>query len=137
MTTLKGMRGNGRWAGAIIAFEEGRWCTQAGLDKSATVQLLHTHLAKLSTENWLPAAKLHWIKELLSGSPSLVSIRFQHGPVVPDIVSLCCPATGSNVAHVFCLSPSIVSSLLFPKPASVSQAHLHAYCLWAWAVHWS
>ncbi len=81
------MRGDGRWAGAIIAFEEGRWCTQAGLDKTATVQQLCGQLAKLSTENWLPAAKLLWIEELLSGSPSLVSIHGQHGSVVADIVS--------------------------------------------------
>ena len=83
VTSLKAMRGDGRWAGAIIAFEEGRWCTQAGLDKTATVQQLRSRLAKLSNENWLPPAKLLWIEELLSGSPSLVSIHGQHGFVLP------------------------------------------------------
>ena len=86
--SLKAMRGDSRWAGAIIAFEEGRWCMQAGLDKTATIQQLRSQLAKLSTENWLPPAKLLWIEELLSGSPILVSIHCQHSLVVPGQPSI-------------------------------------------------
>ena len=122
------MRGNSRLAGAIIALEEGHWCTQAGLDKTATVQQLRSHLAKLSSENWLPPAKLLWIEELLSGSPSLVSIHGQNGSVHADIVNLCCPATGSAVAHVFCLSLSAVSSLLLLKSASGLAICMHTAC---------
>lgn len=87
VTGLKRLRGDSRWAGAIIAFEEGRWCTQAGLDKTATVQQLRSRLAKLSTENWLPPAKLLWIEELLSGSPSLGFLHADESVVAEQLVA--------------------------------------------------
>ena len=73
LAKLTGMRGDSRFVKALVAFEEGRWCKGPGWDVECTVELMRGDLMALSGTDWLPAADLQFIEQLLSGSPSGVS----------------------------------------------------------------
>ena len=73
LARLKGMRGDSRFVEALVALEDGRWCTGPGWDIAATVQQMRCFLVTLSGTDWLPATDLQCIEQLLSGSPSQVS----------------------------------------------------------------
>ena len=73
LARLKGIRGDSRFVKALAALEGGRWYKGPGCDVGPTVQQTRCHLVALSDTDWLPAADLQCIEELLFCSPIEVS----------------------------------------------------------------
>ena len=73
LAKLKGIRGDSRFVKALAALEGGRWYKGPGWDVGPTVQQTRCHLVVLSSTDWLPAADLQCIEELLFCSPIEVS----------------------------------------------------------------